>query len=325
MKTEEKEILAQLLKDERINLDGMCEEDKAYLARRVRRLANARRPDNARGVLKMWIYIFILSTFATWMLDSRESDGKPVDWSVTPNVAYMESGSPVETALIEEAIEYVVWSWNSRIPTLDMKYVGLTLGPIESAIITYRWLGPFQHFELTESFSAKGVEQTWIYIDNGLIARSLISMNTGYFEKDFGNCELMTFAHELGHAIGGIGHSANPNDLMYWAPAHCRPTPTDSDVRYLGYTPATCHTEMLNNYDLFIPEIYGKEAFLKYEGGMIWSLEYLNDKLPRSCSVSEYSAAQGELRLTNVKGQYEAYSATFKAVGEDKFKLIYAE
>lgn len=170
----------------------------------------------------------------------------------------------------------------ARIPEIDLRYVGLTLGPIRNAVITFRWLPALEHFDITGNLFAVGVEQKYVYIDSGFVARSVISMNAAWFSGSIDSCGLVFFSHELGHSLGA-GHSLNPDDVMYYAPDKCRPTPTDADIRLTGHVPTTCYTEMTKDYDLFIPEIQGKEAYLRYEGEFIWKLDYLSDKIPRAC------------------------------------------
>ena len=245
-------------------------------------------------------------------------------WAVAPKVKYIHEGSPIESYQVEEAIRQVVWSWRGRIPKLEISYAGMTLGPAENAVITYRWHGLAEHIQLTGSFLSKGAEQTWISLDTGLTVRSVIFLNSAYFEKGIDDCAMMAFSHELGHALGVRGHSSDPNDLMYYAPSHCRPTPTDSDVLLAGHTPTTCYTEMTKDYDLFIPEISGKEAYLEYEGGHTWRLSYLADTPTRGCLDNRFNVVTGELRLV-VIGRSEAYSARMGLIEGDRFQLIDAE
>ncbi|MFA5387885.1 MAG: hypothetical protein WC322_05910 [Candidatus Paceibacterota bacterium] len=195
---------------------------------------------------------------------------------------------------------------------------------MQNAIITFQWLSAVDHFNISGSIFAEGVEQTWIYTNSGKVAKSVISLNVSYLSSGIDACAMVVFSHELGHALGVTGHSSNPDDLMYYAPSHCRPVPTDSDVSLSGHIPSTCHAEITQDYDIFVPEIYGKEAYLRYEGDFTWSLSYLADKLPRSCSGNEFNRETGELRL-NIKGKGQAYSAQFQLLDGDKFKLIYAE
>jgi len=274
-------------------------------------------PETNRAFISLTIILCVFMLFLNSQVEAEE-------WAVTPQVKYIDSGSPYESALVEDAIEQVVWSWNNSIAGLNLKYAGLTLPPVQNAIITFQWLDAVDHFNISGSIFAMGVEQTWIYTNSGKVARSVISMNVSYLSDGIDACAMVVFSHELGHSLGVTGHSTNPDDLMYYAPAHCRPVPTDSDVRLSVHIPSTCHAEITQDYDIFIPEIYGKQAYLKYDGDFTWSLSYLADKLPRSCSGSEFDSASGLLSL-QIKGRSEAYSAQFQLVEGDKFKLIHAE
>jgi len=274
-------------------------------------------PETNRAFIVLTTILCVFMLFLNSHVEAEE-------WAVTPQVKYIDSGSPYESAIVEDAIEQVVWSWNNSIEGLNLNYAGLTLPPVQNAIITFQWLNAVDHFNISGNIFAMGVEQTWIYTNSGKVAKSVISMNVDYLSDGIDACAMVVFSHELGHSLGVTGHSTNPDDLMYYAPAHCRPVPTDSDVRLSGHIPSTCYAELTQDYDIFIPEIYGKQAYLKYDGNFTWSLSYLADKLPRSCSGSEFNSDSGLLGL-QIKGRSEAYSAQFQLVEGDKFKLIYAE
>jgi hypothetical protein len=118
-----------------LHVERMSEEELAYLTRRVVRLCNAQRVGNSRGVIKMWIVSTVLVSLFSLMSMVYDSDGGSLQWAASPNISYLDVDSPIESSKVEDAIDYVVWSWGSRIPGLGIKYVGLTLGPIENAIV----------------------------------------------------------------------------------------------------------------------------------------------------------------------------------------------
>ena len=60
------------------------------------------------------------------------SFGEALKWAQSPSVKYSAEDAPIETADMERAIENAVWSWNSRIPELGLRYVGLTAGPVSN-------------------------------------------------------------------------------------------------------------------------------------------------------------------------------------------------
>lgn len=290
------------------------QREKEY-RRKVREL------DRARWGFVVGIIVWCVLAF---VFDSQGQQAEK--WAVKPSVKLDNTGSPYSSVHVEAAIEEAIWAWSSRMPDMDIKYVGLTLAPIENAVITYKWLSSLDHFMLTGSLFSKGAEQTWIYMDNGLVARSVIYLNTGYFSGGIDDCQMTIASHELGHSFGIGGHSTRPEDLMYWAPDHCRYTPTDNDILLTGQSPSTCHSMLTRDNDIFIPDIDGSQAYLRYEGEQVWKLEHVSQKpKDRACVGPRYDYKSGSLLLPDLRSSSKKYDAQFESAGDDTWRLVWAQ
>lgn len=53
----------------------------------------------------------VLTAIICVILLVLNSKVEAAEWFHTPPVEYINEGSPIESAKVEEAIDYVVWSW----------------------------------------------------------------------------------------------------------------------------------------------------------------------------------------------------------------------
>ena len=286
----------------------------AKMRRKIRELDMARRG---------FVIGFVIWCVLAFAFDSQGQ--QPQQWAVQPTVKLNNEGSPYASLHVESAIEEAVWAWSSRMPNMQIKYVGLTVAPVEMAVITYRWKDPLDMSLMTGSMFSKGAEQTWTYLDSGLISRSVIHLNTGYFRDGIDACEMTVFSHELGHALGIGFHSDKPEDLMYWAPSHCRYTPTDNDIALTGKASSTCHAVLTRDNDIAVPDIAGQQAYLKYQGNQEWKLEHVAEKKSRGCNGAQFNRDTGAIHLPDLRSSQHRYSATLESIGADVWRLNYAE
>jgi len=272
-----------------------------------------------------WIFTISTIVVCVLLLIGDAITQQSHQWAYSPSVKLDNTGGPYASIHVESAIEEVIWLWSSRMPEKEIKYIGLTLAPIENAVITYKWASPLDHFLLTGNLLSPAAEQKWIYVDNGLIARSVIHLNTAYFRGGIDRCQMKAFSHEFGHSMGADGHSENAEDLMFWAPSHCRYAPTDNDILMTGYSPSTCHSVLTRENDIFVPDIAGQQAYLRYQGEHVWKLEYTSEQLSRSCRSAEFDRNTGTILLHDLQSSQHRYFARLESIGIDTWRLNYAE
>lgn len=280
-----------------------------------------RRAGNAPLILALIVAVAMLGLS---VLASR-AEAQVQQWAAKPSVSLDNAGAPYVSVHVESGIEEVIWAWSSRMPNMQLKYIGLTLGPVENAVITYKWLDPVAHMNLTGSLLTPAAEQKWTYIDNGFIARSVIYLNAAYFKGGLDRCQLTIMSHELGHALGLNGHSPDPQDLMYYAPAHCRYTPTDNDIALTGKASSTCHAILTRDNDISLPDIAGQQAYLRYQGNQEWKLEHVAEKKSRGCNGATFNQDTGAIHLPDLQSSQHRYSARLESIGADVWRLNYAE
>lgn len=252
-------------------------------------------------------------------LVTYEGDAQNQRWNVSPQVSYTADGSPADD--VEAAIEYAIWTWESRLD-LDIQYV-MTPAPVQRAVITFQWVTGLQMYDLRKNFTTKGLTQSWFYVDGTGMAKASVSLNADYFSGDIDACEMLAVAHELGHAIGILEHSSRPEDLMYWAPSHCRYIPTATDLSMTKYRQTSCHAEYNREGDIYIPSIAGHRAMLKNLGDNQWNLVYLE----RDGSVCASTSIDEDLHITlnDIRSPILTVMAEFDYIGSNTWALIYAE
>ncbi len=278
--------------------------------RKIRELDHARRA--------FFIVIVAWCVFAfVWDADSQSQR-----WNTTPQLVYDHTNSPYHSAFhVEEALEYAVWTWNSRVD-LDIRYVGLTLAPVERGIITFKWISALDMFLWRDSHQIGGVTQSWYYLDGSGMARAVVSLNIGYFQNKIDACQMTIITHELGHGLGIMGHSTNSNDLMYHTQRHCRYTPSNGDIALTKYKKLTCHAEYNREGDIYIPSIDGHRAMLRKIDINLWDLAYLE----RDGSQCAATTIDDELNfilhdLRSIDGKVRA---EFRYEGNDTWRLVWA-
>ena len=153
-------------------------------------------------------FIAFLAVCAVMILADKARAQQP-HWTQSPTITY-EAESV--TGPVQIAVEYAAWSLSQR-TGLDIQPAGF--GPAGvNGTIHVRVVNALEAFEAGVGFSAVGYVIPWTYTATGEIARA--EFNILENEADELTDMLVRIAvHEMGHAVGIRGHSADTRDVMF--------------------------------------------------------------------------------------------------------------
>jgi hypothetical protein len=157
-------------------------------------------------------------------------------------------------------------------------------------------------------------------MDTGNITGVIVKMNPLHF-NGYSDCLQHAVTHEIGHAIGGMGHTDNRHDVMYPNQTHCRYALSVGDVAHVPYDGQSCSVELLRDLSLFIPNFSGYSALLKYTGTG-WKLA---EHLPSSGKCSTVFELDMNLTFGDIRSISGNYRAQLRYTGNETWVLDYAE
>jgi hypothetical protein len=215
---------------------------------------------------------------------------------------------------LRKAVEYAAWQWSQRTGKRITVVDGIAApGFATSGKITFRT-------GYIANVNTMAETDLWHYLDTGNIAGSIVTMSTLY-DGISEDCLQSSVTHELGHAIGGIGHTASPQDVMYTYQTHCRYALTAGDTAYAPYDGNSCFVELVRDSSLFIPSFRGYSALLKYTGTGWMLAEYL----PSAGECTTVYAIGMDLTFGDIRSPSGKYRAQLKYAGNETWTLDYAE
>jgi len=208
-------------------------------------------------------------------------------------------------------IEHAAWQWAQRTGKRITVMAGTSpAGHSTSGRITAN----------IKSVPSMAQTQTWHYMSTGNIAAAAMSFDPVYL-LGTPDCIQHMVTHEIGHAIGGRGHTDNKHDVMYPNQTHCRYALSVGDVSHVPYDGQSCSVELLRDSSLFIPSFNGYSALLKYTGTG-WKLaEYL----PSAGGCSTVYAIDMNLTFGDIRSIGGNYRAQLRYTGNETWMLDYAE
>jgi hypothetical protein len=213
------------------------------------------------------------------------------------------------TPQLRQAVEYAAWQWGERIGRKITVMSTGQAGYSTSGKITFG-------VGLLTSVTTKGQTRIWNWSDTGNIAGAVVTINQLYTNVS-PDCFQHIVTHELGHAIGGMGHTSAQHDVMYTYQNQCRYALSYADVQHVPYDASPCFVELTKDGSLMIPNVQGMMAYLKRDGE-IWKL-------------GEYRPAQGncgtvypnnfDLTFGDIRSQGGNYRAQLRYLGNETWTI----
>lgn len=215
---------------------------------------------------------------------------------------------------LRKYVEYAAWQWSQRTGKRIAVNAAQGLpGYSTSGKITFRT-------GYIANANTMAETDLWHYLDTGNIAGSIVTMSTLY-EGMGADCLQAAVTHELGHAIGGMGHTSSSHDVMYAYQSHCRYALTAGDTNYVPYDGNSCFVELMQNHSLYIPNYQGHAALLTYTGSG-WKLaEYL----PAHGTCTTVAAIGMDITFGDIRSPSRTYRAQLRYSGGERWTLDYAE
>lgn len=171
------------------------------------------------------------------------------------------------TPQLRQAVEYAAWQWGERIGRKITVTSTGQAGYSTSGKVTFG-------VGLLASVTTKWQTRIWNWSDTGSIAGAVVTINQLYTNVS-PDCFQHIVTHELGHAIGGMGHTSSQHDVMYPYQNQCRYALTYADIQHVSYEVSPCFVELTRDFSLFIPSFQGMAAHLKRDGEGWVLAEYL--------------------------------------------------
>jgi hypothetical protein len=270
---------------------------------------------------------FIL--IAAWCIFALVSAGI-AEWENGTFVQFRTEKLPVSEETMREAIRYSAWSWAQR-TGIDIELRGTAAENIREGGIIFRW-EPQQHFVSMGLPAVNAYTRRWIYSDTQLTYGYEVVLNLQSF-KGLEVSNMRTIMHEMGHALGIREHSADRHSVMS-IPVISEPARYALSTVDIVNVPGVaviergslCHAELTRELDIYIPDIQGKRASLKYMGDQLWKLQSVSENPQSSnCNSTAVDPQTLTLHINDLRSLEVTYQAILDYTGNDMWKLRWAQ
>lgn len=253
--------------------------------------------------------LFIISLFLVPILADAQS------WPSEPTISYDETGQPVAA---QRDLDYALWSIKAR--------TGMSAEVVASAgQIRILWRSNLQIAAICgmpcDGYAA------WNWDGAGNMTDSTVYLNSEAY-KDGGPRLTRTMIHEIAHALYGNIHHSEPGAVLkaegYYP--HDYALTTGDVLAMPSHGRSMCHAELTLQNDVYIPDIEGQKAMLRYQGNGVWALASLAENQSTQGCTQASVTDKMEIEIQDLRGLYGAYTyVRLEPIGNDLWKLGYAE
>lgn len=264
-------------------------------------------------------FTYLVIVLAIIMLSLNIKLAVAQSWDSEPDVYINTANEPMSTV---GALNYALWSIEQR-SGRSGNFAGYTSANANSWAINVRWVSKAYIQSLTgSSFDAY---TTWSWSGSSMTnSEVMLAYDAITGQKQLTNLMI----HELGHALSGEIHHSGENGVFraHTSYPHDYALTTQDVMQLDDHGRSLCHAELTLENDIYIPDIQGQSALLRYQGSETWKLYYVKaNPLTQGCTQASVTEAM-VIEIDDLRGYSGNYTSVVLApIGNDTWELEYAE